>query len=80
MQVLGNGSQITAADTVPFCLWCAAAHLDSYSDALWAAVRVGGDIDTNAAIVGSIVAMSAGRAGIPVEWLRAREELVFLGG
>lgn len=77
---LGNGSQIAAADTVPFCLWCAAAHLDSYEDALWAAVRVGGDIDTNAAIVGGMVAMSAGREGIPVEWLKAREGLVFLGG
>ncbi|HUE72101.1 MAG TPA: ADP-ribosylglycohydrolase family protein [Pirellulaceae bacterium] len=76
---LGNGSQITAADTVPFCLWCAAAHVDSYSDALWAAVRVGGDIDTNAAIVGGIVALAVGREGIPVEWLRAREGLVFLG-
>jgi ADP-ribosylglycohydrolase len=77
--VLGNGSQITAADTVPFCLWCAAAHLDSYEDALWAAARVGGDIDTNGAIVGGIVAMAVGRQGIPIEWLRAREELVFLG-
>jgi ADP-ribosylglycohydrolase len=76
---LGNGSQITAADTVPFCLWCAAAHLDSFEDALWAAVRVGGDIDTNAAIVGGIVVMLVGREGIPAEWLRAREALVFLG-
>ncbi len=76
---LGNGSQITASDTVPFCLWCAAAHLDNYKEALWAAVRVGGDIDTNAAIVGGIVAMAVGREGIPVEWLRAREELVILG-
>ncbi len=74
---LGNGSQITAADTVPFCLWCAAAHLENYAEALWSAIRVGGDIDTNAAIVGGIVATSVGREGIPVEWLRAREELVF---
>ena len=75
---LGNGSQITAADTVPFCLWCAAAHLDSYEEALWAAVRVGGDIDTNAAIVGGIVALSVGPEGIPCQWLQAREELGFL--
>jgi ADP-ribosylglycohydrolase len=75
---LGNGSQITAADTVPFCLWCAAAHLDSYEEALWSAIRVGGDIDTNAAIVGGIVVMLVGRDGIPAEWLKAREGLVFL--
>ena len=77
--LLGNGSQITAADTVPFCLWCAAAHLDSYEEALWAAVRVGGDIDTNAAIIGGIVSLSVGRAGVPAEWLASREGLCFRG-
>jgi len=39
---------------------------------------VGGDCDTNAAIVGGIVALSAGRAGIPSEWLQARERIQFL--
>ena len=29
---LGNGSKISAQDTVPFCLWCAAHHLDDYGD------------------------------------------------
>jgi ADP-ribosylglycohydrolase len=79
---LGNGSQVIAADTVPFCLWCAAAHLDNYPEALWAAVRVGGDIDTNAAIVGGIVALAVGHEGLPREWLAAREylELAHCGG
>ena len=66
---------LTVFDTVPFCLWAAAAYLDNYPQAIWATVRVGGDIDTNAAIVGGIVALSAGEAGIPAEWLRSREEL-----
>ena len=74
--LLGNGSRITTLDTVPFCLWCAAAHLESYSDALWAAMHVEGDIDTNCAIIGGIVACAVGQSGIPVDWLRSREGLV----
>jgi ADP-ribosylglycohydrolase len=73
--LLGNGFRVTAADTVPFCLWCAAARLHDYSDALWTAARVGGDIDTNCAIVGGIVAMATGPTGIPADWLRSRESL-----
>ena len=71
--VLGNGGKIIASDTVPFCLWCAARHADNYQEALWTAVSVYGDIDTNCAIVGSIVALGAGRESIPIEWLGARE-------
>jgi ADP-ribosylglycohydrolase len=73
---LGNGSRVIAPDTVPFALWCAARHLDAYDQAIWSAISVGGDIDTNCAIVGGIVAHSVGRDGIPTEWLQAREELV----
>lgn len=72
---LGDGSNITSADTVPFCLWVAAAHLDSYEDALWTAIRVHGDVDTNCAIIGGIVALAQGEQGIPVEWRRSREGL-----
>jgi len=70
---LGNGSRIIASDTVPFCLWCAAWHPDNYQEALWTAVSVGGDIDTNCAIIGGIVALSARRDSIPPGWLKARE-------
>jgi ADP-ribosylglycohydrolase len=77
--VLGNGSDVTAPDTVPFCVWVAARHLHNYVDALWTTVQAGGDIDTTAAIVGGIVVMATGRAGIPVEWLEAREELAYRG-
>jgi len=38
VKVLGNGSRITAPDTVPFALWCAARHIGDYAEALWAAV------------------------------------------
>ncbi len=73
--VLGNGSGITAQDTVAFTLWCAAQHLDDYAAALWLTVSGLGDIDTNCAIVGGIVAAYTGTAGIPAEWLRRREAL-----
>jgi ADP-ribosylglycohydrolase len=73
---LGNGSRITCQDTVPFCVWSAARHLDDYQSAMVNTIRVGGDIDTNCAIVGGIVALAVGRKGIPKDWLADREELV----
>ena len=72
---LGNGSSITAQDTVPFVLWCAAHHLDSYADAIWLTISGLGDIDTNCAMVGGIVAACTGTEGIPPEWLRRCERL-----
>ncbi|GAA1813101.1 ADP-ribosylglycohydrolase family protein [Luedemannella flava] len=72
---LGNGSRVTAQDTVPFTVWVAARHLDDYPAAVRACVSAGGDADTTAAIVGGIVAGHTGRAGIPADWLAAREPL-----
>jgi ADP-ribosylglycohydrolase len=73
---LGNGSRISCQDTVPFCLWIAACYLDDYQSALVQTIRAGGDIDTNAAIVGGIVALAVQADGIPPDWLADREELV----
>lgn len=70
---LGTGWEVTSQDTVPFCLWCAAYHLESYEDALWKTPAGGGDRDTTSAIVGGIVALSAGE--VPDEWLNRREPL-----
>ncbi len=39
---LGSGQKIRCQDTVPFALWCAARHLGSYPEALWATVAGGG--------------------------------------
>ncbi|NUR46780.1 MAG: ADP-ribosylglycohydrolase family protein [Hamadaea sp.] len=72
---LGNGNLVTAQDTVPFTLWAAAKHLDDYPEAIRTCVRVGGDIDTTAAIVGGIVASFTGADGIPESWLASREPL-----
>lgn len=72
---LGSGERVLSEDTVPFSVWCAARHLDSYEEALWSTVSGLGDCDTTCAIVGGIVALSAGRGSIPAAWLKAREQL-----
>lgn len=74
-QALGSGQKVISEDTVPFSVWCAARHLDSYEEALWATVSGFGDRDTTCAIVGGIVVLSAGRESIPAAWLSAREPL-----
>lgn len=74
-RLLGCGYNATAPDTVPFALWCAGQHLDSYEEALWLTASGLGDIDTTCAIVGGIVALSAGAASIPDGWIAAREPL-----
>jgi ADP-ribosylglycohydrolase len=76
-KALGNGSQVTAPDTVPFTLWSAAHHLDDYISALKQTIVAGGDCDTNAAIVGGVVALSVGYDGIPAEWRKQKEPLPF---
>ncbi|MEA5594520.1 ADP-ribosylglycohydrolase family protein [Rivularia sp. UHCC 0363] len=63
--ILGNGTKVSAQDTVPFTLWCAAQHLDNYEEALWLTVSGLGDRDTNCAIVGGIVSLSTGVESIP---------------
>jgi ADP-ribosylglycohydrolase len=78
---LGNGSRVTAQDTVPFAVWTAATYLDDYPAAITACVQAGGDVDTTAAIVGGIVAGYTGTGnrpdtiGVPPAWIEAREPL-----
>ncbi|MFE7529067.1 ADP-ribosylglycohydrolase family protein [Kitasatospora sp. NPDC057542] len=74
-KVLGNGSRTSAADTVPYALWCAARRLPDYRAAAWEAIAPGGDMDTVAAITGGVVAAHTGTQGIPADWLAAREPL-----
>ncbi|MCA9057863.1 MAG: ADP-ribosylglycohydrolase family protein, partial [Planctomycetaceae bacterium] len=75
---LGCGDQITAVDTVPFCLWMVASQLDDFCEALFTAARVGGDIDTNCAIIGGLVALNVGDSGIPIQWKTSREPLFWM--
>jgi ADP-ribosylglycohydrolase len=72
---LGTGSRAMAQDSVPFAIWVAARHLGDYPAAVTACVAGGGDVDTTAAMAGGVVAAYTGVAGIPAEWLAAREPL-----
>jgi ADP-ribosylglycohydrolase len=72
---LGSGQRVTAQDTVPFVIWCAAQHLDNYEEALWLTVAGLGDRDTTCAMVGGIVAMSAPQSTLPAKWRESREPL-----
>jgi ADP-ribosylglycohydrolase len=74
-EALGNGSGVTAPDTVPLCLWIAAHAASGFEQALWHTVSALGDRDTTCAIVGGILALRAGPDGIPRHWLQSREAL-----
>jgi ADP-ribosylglycohydrolase len=73
VEELGNGEDVTAQDTVPFVIWCAAQYLDNYEEALWLTVSGLGDRDTTCAMVGGIVAMSAPQSTLPDFWRESCE-------
>jgi ADP-ribosylglycohydrolase len=56
--------------TIPAALHVWLAYQSDYRRAVATTVRLGGDSDTVAAIVGAIVGARVGREGIPPEWLR----------
>ncbi len=70
---LGSGQMVSAQDTVPFAIWCAAHNLGNFEDAFWNTVRGLGDRDTTCAMVGGITALSSRH--VPDEWIAAREPL-----
>lgn len=72
---LGNGSLVTAPDTVPFVIWSALRSLDDYPEAIIGTIEAGGDCDTNAAMVGAIIAARIGISCIPEDWREGREPL-----
>ena len=72
---VGCGALISAPDTVPYAIWCAARHLDDLPEALWATAAPGGDIDTTCAIAGGVIAARTGVAALPPAWHTAREPL-----
>jgi ADP-ribosylglycohydrolase len=73
--ILGNGSEISAQDTVPFVLWCAGENLSDFEGAMWNTVSGLGDRDTTCAMVGGIVVMWTGLEAVPGEWIKRREPL-----
>ncbi|MDX3236751.1 ADP-ribosylglycohydrolase family protein [Streptomyces sp. ME03-5709C] len=74
-EVLGSGYGVSAPDTVPFALWCAARHLDDLEGGLWQTVAGLGDMDTTCAIAGGVIAARTGVAELPPTWRAALEPL-----
>ncbi len=76
---LGDGAKVISSDTVPLALFCASLALDDYERAIWTTLdglhHPESDRDTILAIVGGVVALSAGESSIPVAWRQAREPL-----
>ena len=56
--------------SVPAALHVWLTHQGDYRGGVTAAVRLGGDTDTVAAIVGAVIGARVGKEGIPAEWLR----------
>ncbi|MDX2853651.1 ADP-ribosylglycohydrolase family protein [Actinacidiphila glaucinigra] len=74
-EVLGSGYGVSAPDTVPFALWCAARHLDDLEGGLWETVAGLGDMDTTCAIAGGVIAARTGIDELPPAWRAALEPL-----
>lgn len=64
-----NGVSGYMFHTVPAALHVWLSHPGDYRGAITSIVRLGGDTDTAAAIVGAIIGARVGKEGIPVEWL-----------
>ena len=59
--------------TVWTCLaqavWAVRRHADSFADAVTAAIDLGGDTDTVAAVTGALAGARVGIQGIPIRWM-----------
>lgn len=66
----GNGVTGYIYHTVPVALHVWLRRQADYRAAVVETVRLGGDSDTVAAVVGALVGARVGKAGIPAEWLR----------
>jgi ADP-ribosylglycohydrolase len=72
---VGNGSQVTALDTVPFAIWQAHQALVkkmTFEATMQSIIEVGGDTDTVAAMVGGII---GNRIQPTQEWINRTEPL-----
>lgn len=66
----GQGVSGYILHTVPAALHAWLSHQGDYRASVMAIIRLGGDTDTGAAIVGAIAGARAGKEGIPPGWLR----------
>jgi poly(ADP-ribose) glycohydrolase ARH3 len=76
--LLGNG--IKAQEAVPMATYCYLANPDSYVSAVEAAIFLGGDTDTIAAMTGAISGAALGEKHIPERWITRISETVYTPG
>ena len=69
---LGNG--VEAHLSVPSACYIALTYSPDFSDAIRAAISLGGDTDTIAGMVGAIVGAHVGEKGLPAEWIEQLED------
>jgi len=74
VKVVGNGSNITSQDTIPYVIWASGLNYFNFQEAFWYTVEGLGDRDTTCAMVCGIVANSS-QSPIPEEWLKRTEKL-----
>ncbi|HBE18478.1 MAG TPA: dinitrogenase reductase [Cyanobacteria bacterium UBA11149] len=67
---LTNGVSGYIYHTVPVAIHGWLSHQNDFAAAITNIIECGGDTDSTAAIVGSIVGAAIGKEGIPTEWLR----------
>jgi poly(ADP-ribose) glycohydrolase ARH3 len=72
VQSLGNG--IEALFSVPSACYIAITYSPDFSDAIRAAISLGGDTDTIAGMVGAIIGAHVGEKGLPLEWIEQLED------
>ena len=68
VSALGNGTKMTAQDTVPLALWNVYHNINDFESTLWNTVSALGDRDTTCAIAGGISIMSSKTKHIPTSW------------
>lgn len=73
IEILGNGTHVTCQDTVPFCCYmvskalCRYPKAEMYEKAIIETSMAFGDVDTNCAIVGGIIAVVS---PAPEKWVK----------
>lgn len=70
--LLGNG--VEAHLSVPSACYIALTHSPNFQEAIQAAISLGGDTDTIAAMVGTIVGTHVGENGLPADWIEQLED------
>lgn len=67
VKTLGNGTGMTAQDTVPLVIWMLSRYRNNFEDCLWNTVSALGDRDTTCAMAGGVSILCCEENTIP-EW------------